>query len=375
MGAALMGGGSLDDALGEVEAGNADGLVVLENDLFRRAPARRVEEALSRLRFIAVVDHLRTPTAERADLLLPAATFAESTGTLVNNGGRAQRFYQVFIGARQERAGWQILAELRHGMSGGAPCESSEQVLAAIGEAIPALAGAMEASPSVSWRSRVGEKVAHGSHRYSGRTAETADRSVFEPQPREDGDSPFSFSMEGAQHHTPSALTARYWRPGWNSVQACFSANEREDEASEEGLGKRLLEPGAASVGGELAPARWSLPEALGPGELWLTPRPAIFGSEELSRMAPAIASVMPKAAVVLHPDEASRRSLPEGVMARIEADGECYLLPVKLDDGVAQGVAIVPSGYPETAGLIAPCRVPPGACPPCSGSFLRPGR
>jgi len=357
MGAALMGGGSLDGALGEIEAGNADGLVVLENDLFRRAPAGRVEEALSRLRFTAVVDHFRTPTAERADLLLPAATFAESTGTLVNNEGRAQRFYQVFIGAGQERAGWQTLSELRHRMGGGEPFESSAQVLAAIGEAIPALAGAVEASPSVSWRSRVGQKVARGSHRYSGRTVETADRSVFEPQPREDTDSPFSFSMEGAQHHTPAALTARCWRPGWNSVQACFSSNEREHEAPEEVLGKRLLEPGAQPVGKELAPARRPLPEALAPGELWLTPRPAIFGSEELSRMAPAITSVMPKAAVILHPDEASRRSLSEGVTARIEAGGECYLLPVKLDDGVAQGVAIVPSGYPETAGLTAPCR------------------
>ena len=30
-------------------------------------------------------------------MVLPAATFAETDGTLVNNEGRAQRFFQVFV--------------------------------------------------------------------------------------------------------------------------------------------------------------------------------------------------------------------------------------------------------------------------------------
>ncbi len=40
MGLGMMGGGSLDDALGELETGNADAVVVLENDLHRHAALR-----------------------------------------------------------------------------------------------------------------------------------------------------------------------------------------------------------------------------------------------------------------------------------------------------------------------------------------------
>ena len=37
-------------------------------------------------------------TTEKADFVLPSGTFAESTGTIVNNEGRAQRYYRVLPG-------------------------------------------------------------------------------------------------------------------------------------------------------------------------------------------------------------------------------------------------------------------------------------
>ena len=44
-------------------------------------------------------------------MVFPAATFAEASGTLVNNEGRAQRFYEVFVPratSRQAGAGFAI---------------------------------------------------------------------------------------------------------------------------------------------------------------------------------------------------------------------------------------------------------------------------
>ena len=52
-----------------------------------------------------VLDHLANQTTDKADLLLPAATFAESDGTLISNEGRAQRFFPVFAPAGGGRAG------------------------------------------------------------------------------------------------------------------------------------------------------------------------------------------------------------------------------------------------------------------------------
>jgi NADH-quinone oxidoreductase subunit G len=388
MGAALMGGRSLEEALQEIEAGEADGLVVLENDLFRRAPAHRLEAALRRLRFLVVIDHLPTRTVEQADLVLPSPTFAESMGTLVNNEGRAQRFYQVFVAPGEARAPWQVLGQVRRRVAQAFACtpeaeasgtrlspedepwQTCEHVTAALGDAIPVLAGALQASPRASWRDGVGAKIARESHRDSGRTANTADASVFEPPPPRDADSPFAFSMEGAQLGMPPALTPRYWRPGWNSVQARFLADAEFRENGASGMGKRLLEPDPAVCRAGMSSSACP-PLALGANELWLTPRAASFGSDELSRMAPAIASVIPPPAVRINPAEAASRSLANGDMARVEVGGEPFgrslgprslgegglLLPCMLDEDVVPGVAIIPLGYPETPGLTSPVR------------------
>ncbi len=45
---------------------------------------------------VMVVDHQRTAIMDKAHLVLSAASFAESDGTVVNNEGRAQRFFQVY---------------------------------------------------------------------------------------------------------------------------------------------------------------------------------------------------------------------------------------------------------------------------------------
>jgi NADH-quinone oxidoreductase subunit G len=115
-------------------------------------------------------------------------------------------------------------------------------------------------------------------------------------------------------------------------------------------IGKRLWENGA----GYLAAFLPADPEApLNSGEFWLTPRAAIFGSEELSRIAPGIASVIPAPMIRLHPDDAAKLSVAEGDMLSFQIDATTYTLPAKLDEGVARSVAIIPAGYPETAGIV----------------------
>ncbi|BBU82336.1 hypothetical protein EIMP300_37360 [Escherichia coli] len=88
MGLGIMGGGSLEEALTELETGRADAVVVLENDLHRHASATRVNAALAKAPLVMVVDHQRTAIMENAHLVLSAASFAESDGTVINNEGR-----------------------------------------------------------------------------------------------------------------------------------------------------------------------------------------------------------------------------------------------------------------------------------------------
>ncbi len=75
-----------------MESGDVDTIVILENDLYRRAGAAEIDTLLDAVPHVIAIDHLMNRTTERAELVLPAATFAETDGTLVNNEGRAQRY-------------------------------------------------------------------------------------------------------------------------------------------------------------------------------------------------------------------------------------------------------------------------------------------
>src|SRR5690606_12188864 len=123
MGLALFGGESVDAALEALTSGKADAVVVLENDLYRRADAAKVDAALAAAKVVIVADHQQTATVERAHLVLPAASFAEGDGTLVSLEGRAQRFFQVFEPSYYDanilvREGWRWLHALHSTLQG-----------------------------------------------------------------------------------------------------------------------------------------------------------------------------------------------------------------------------------------------------------------
>ena len=112
LGAALLGGRGLDDAIDAVARGEADTLIVLENDLYRRGHAAVVSRCLDGAAHLIVLDHVVTPTTARADVGLSAGTFAEADGTFVNNEGRAQRFFQVFAPTGDVQESWRWIRDL-----------------------------------------------------------------------------------------------------------------------------------------------------------------------------------------------------------------------------------------------------------------------
>jgi NADH-quinone oxidoreductase subunit G len=102
LGVALLEAPSLEASLRRV-ATEESVVVVLENDLERRVPRATLDHALARAHLV-VLDHQMTATAERAEVVLPAASFAEGDGTLINMEGRAQRYFQNFDPAYYDRS-------------------------------------------------------------------------------------------------------------------------------------------------------------------------------------------------------------------------------------------------------------------------------
>jgi anaerobic selenocysteine-containing dehydrogenase len=70
------------------------------------------EDALSKLDFLVVQELFETATTAHADVILPAASFAEVDGTFTNNDGLVQRVRQSIPPVHQSKPDWMITSLL-----------------------------------------------------------------------------------------------------------------------------------------------------------------------------------------------------------------------------------------------------------------------
>ncbi len=70
------------------------------------------EDALARLDFLVVQELFHTETTRHADVIFPAASFAETDGTFTNNDGLVQRVRQSIPPVHQSKPDWVITAML-----------------------------------------------------------------------------------------------------------------------------------------------------------------------------------------------------------------------------------------------------------------------
>ncbi|MFM5830756.1 NADH-quinone oxidoreductase subunit NuoG [Aeromonas veronii] len=354
LGAQTLSDKSLEAALARIESEEGLALVTLENDLYRHAPRNRVDVALARLQHLLVIDHQATPTANKADLVLPAASFAEADGTLVNMEGRAQRFFQVYAPAFynadiQVREGWRWLAALQ-GAIERKPLrwQNFEQISHACATSNPLLATMLEAAPNAGLRIR-GMRLAREPHRYSGRTSMLADQNVSEPRVAQDPDSPFNFSMEGyAGARQPLPQVPFAWAPGWNSPSAW---NKFQDEVGGKlragDPGRRLLEAtDPQAEGKELLGWFTTIPAPFKAAEaLQVVNYAQLFGGEELSARSPVIQARMNEPELVLNPLDAQRLALHGDSQVSFSWGGSHWQLRLRLSEQLSAGLVGLPLG------------------------------
>ncbi|SDZ52099.1 NADH-quinone oxidoreductase subunit NuoG [Pseudomonas sp. NFIX28] len=349
LGLAMLGGESVDAALQAVIDGRADALVVLENDLYTRTDAAKVDAALNAAKVVIVADHQKTATSDRAHLVLPAASFAEGDGTLVSQEGRAQRFFQVFDPTYMDASilvheGWRWLHALRATLL-NKPVDWTQldHVTAACAQSNPQLAQIVDAAPSASFRIK-GLKLAREPLRYSGRTAMRADISVHEPRTPQDQDTAFAFSMEGYSGSAePRSQVPFAWSPGWNSPQAW---NKFQDEV---GGHLRAGDPGTRLIESQGDSLSWfaSVPRAFSPAQgTWqAVPFYHLFGSEENSSKAAPVQERIPAAYVALAKSEADRLGVNDGALLAVKVAGQTLRLPLRINEELGAGLVALPAG------------------------------
>jgi len=340
VGAALIGGAPLTTAFEAVRSGRVDTVIILENDLYRRAPAAEVDAFFSAAKHVIVLDHLANSTTEKADLELPAGTFAESDGTFISSEGRAQRFFQVFAAQDDVLASWRWLK-----LDGW---ENLDDVLTALSRALPELAPASYAAPSAKFRI-AGAKIPRSPHRESGRTAALVNINVSEPKTPEDPDSALSFSMEGTPDQPPAPLIPFFWSPGWNSIQATNTYQKEPGGPLRSGdAGVRMFEP--AALNGQTPNTQspngqfWfsTIPPAFEPreGEWLLLPMYHFIGSEELSLAARGLRELATKPHVAINCTD-----LADGMEVEVSCAIGTFRLPVRRRPDLPRGVACLSAG------------------------------
>ena len=117
----------------------------------------KVAKGINALDMLVVVELSMTETAKMADVVLPAACFAEKEGTFTNCERRVQLVRQAIAPPFEAKADWRILAELADEMSMGElmPWQNSEQIFAEMASLSPSFSGMsyelLERQQGVQW--------------------------------------------------------------------------------------------------------------------------------------------------------------------------------------------------------------------------------
>jgi len=101
----------------------------------------RVKKALGKLDFLIVQDIFMSNTAQYADVILPAACFAEKDGTFTNIERRVQRIRKTVEAPGKAKADWNIISELSTCMGYPMNYSSPEAVWEEIRKVSPNFAG------------------------------------------------------------------------------------------------------------------------------------------------------------------------------------------------------------------------------------------
>jgi len=97
------------------------------------APSKKVQAALKKAEFIVVQDLFLTETATYAHVVLPAASFAEKEGTLINTDGKAQRIERALEPLGNSLPDWAILCEVANRFqSKGFAFEGADAILSEV---------------------------------------------------------------------------------------------------------------------------------------------------------------------------------------------------------------------------------------------------
>ena len=130
------------EVIEQAKEGKIKGLYIVgENPILSFPHSSFIADALASLDFLVVQDMFLTETARLANVILPAASFAEKEGTFTNFEGRENRVRKAIEPIGESLPDWEIILRLAEKMGSPLPFSSLQQVMDEIEELIPLYEG------------------------------------------------------------------------------------------------------------------------------------------------------------------------------------------------------------------------------------------
>jgi formate dehydrogenase alpha subunit len=124
------------------KAGKVRGMYVVgENPVVSFPNSDLIKQVLESLDFLVVQDMFLTRTAKLANVVLPAASFAEKEGTFTNFEGRVQRVRKALNPLGDSLPDWEIMIRLANKMGYSMAYSSPKEVMDEIAELVPLYSG------------------------------------------------------------------------------------------------------------------------------------------------------------------------------------------------------------------------------------------
>jgi formate dehydrogenase alpha subunit len=125
----------------KLEGGVKAMYIMGENPMISDPDTRHTSHSLTNLEFLVVQDIFPTETAVIADVILPAAAFAEKDGTFTNTERRVQRLRKAVDPPGEAKADWQIISALAEKMGHTFNYQSTEEITEEIASVTPIYGG------------------------------------------------------------------------------------------------------------------------------------------------------------------------------------------------------------------------------------------
>jgi formate dehydrogenase alpha subunit len=133
---------AVTEAIDAMADGTVKALYVMgENPMLSDPDLTHAEQALRNLDFLVVQDIFLSETARLADVVLPAASFAEKEGTFTNTERRVQLLHAALPAPGEAKPDWQIITDLANALGADWHYNKAEEIFTELTALTPSYAG------------------------------------------------------------------------------------------------------------------------------------------------------------------------------------------------------------------------------------------